>query len=367
MTFPESPNEYLPPLSAVTGAYEEVLAHNNRHGVGSTYRNLMTAIVNMMDDGDIVGGLDVVGEPTEVDTAPGANAPVILDEHVAAAVAEGDMEGDVQGILQEDIFTRIGIELSPEGGRFEKADGSARASSVELEPRIVNTELFGDFLGTLSPADTAQMGTCRTLLANVARVLRREAVYYNGDIPEGRTEEEMRAIREHGSETLRTFSRIEDAFRQLGIDTPDTQLLGEYVVYWGRGLLNEYLHVGPIERLSHEKLDCMDGMAPHWSEKIDYIKSLILDERTRGFGLEAAEALRAGLAKTIGMIDQNPEEWYATDEDRKVLAGLLTQLGYDAPPAPGPAPAPTGEQSAVSTGDPVLDALARVLRTLNEQ
>jgi hypothetical protein len=365
MTGREAQPNYLPPIDTVATAYEEVLTHNDRHGSGSGYRNIVSALLEMVDESDVIED-----EPRPASGTPAAPqeqpAPSSFDASIDAAVAAGDMEGEVQGIIQEDIFTRIGVQLAPEGKRIVGGNAK-RATSTELIPTIENTELFSDFLGTLTP-DTVQNGHGRKLLDDVARILRKNVELFHGEMPPEVSAEELDAMRQHGDNLLRSFSRVEEAYSQLGIDTKDTQALSTYVTYWGRGLLREYLRIGPLEQLASHKLECVDSelATKGWQAKIEYIKFLLVDDKTREFGMEAAEALQAGFVGTINLMDQNPDEWYATAEDRTMIAGLLSQLGCEVPQPPERPPR-ANEQYTDSGGDPLLDALARVMRTLNEQ
>jgi hypothetical protein len=269
------------------------------------------------------------------------------------------MTGEVQGILHEDLLMRVGIKLVPLGGH---SNGES-ASSEELVPIIDNTALFTDYISQLDHEKVGQDETSLALVTDVISALQRTIAHCYGVKPEDITEEQMQEARQYGEDALRTFLQLDDAFKEAGLDKPaiyerfiadgdsdnyDDQwkryntarkylaaykTLEDYVTYWGRGVLLEYIATGSMESLAEGKRYAFDGMRDELVQEVDGIIVLTESARTFDFGVEAAHAMLSGIQKTIQEMDEKPDEWFVSDENRKFLEDNAARLNRAISPA----------------------------------
>ncbi len=341
MTNPEVPQNHIPTLEAVTTAYADVLCHNKRYtGFGAGSINLLSAIVE--------------AEEANPD-APVEDIDAAVNAKITQATIEGDMEGELQSILHEDTFMRIGIKLTPFGGQLTRTDGE-QISSTELAPMIENTELFTDFLAQVDAKKIQEDESSLALVTDVVTTLQRTIASCYGKMPEDASEERQQAVRQYGEDALRTFLQVDEAFKKLGLDRPaiyqhyitegtsgylDDQwkrhntatkylatykTLEDYVTYWGRDVLPEYLATGPMDYLAQDKKYAFDGMYDHLVKDVDGIIDLTNSARTFDFGVEAAQAMLTGIGKTIQEMDEKPDDWFVSEYNRQFLVDNAARL-----------------------------------------
>lgn len=341
MTYPEVPQNHIPSLEVVTTAYADVLEHNRKHtGFGAGFGNLLKAMMEAED-----------ANPD----APAEDIYTDVNDKVTQSTTEGDMEGELQGILHEDTFMRIGIKLAPFGSQLI-GSGGERASSTELVPVIENTELFIGFLAQVDPEKIQKDENSLALATDVINTLQRTIATCYGKMPEDIPEVQQQAVKQYGEDALRTFLQVDEAFKKLGLDNPaiyqhyiaegtsgylDDQwkrhntatkymatykTLEDYVTYWGRGVLPEYLATGSMEYLAQDKKYAFDGMQDHLVKNIDGIIGLTGSARTFDFGVEAAQAMLTGIDKTIREMDEKPDDWFVSEDNRKFLEENAARL-----------------------------------------
>lgn len=342
MTNPEIPQDSTPPLETVTTAYNEVLGHNKRHtGFGASFGNLLKAYTEAQD--------------AEPNTPSAEDIHTAVNEKVNDATAEGDMEGELQGVLHEDTFMRIGIKLAPLGSQITDTTGE-RAGSTELLPTVENTQLFTDFLEQQDPEKFQHDASNLALTTDVVTTLQKTVAACYGKLPEDMSEEQRQAVQQYGEDTLRTFLEIDDTYKRMGLDNPDLyqhyiaegktgytddqrklhrtatkylatyKILEDYVTYWGRGVLPERLATGSMESLATDKLPYFDGGHEDLATEVSDIIALTQTERTQQFGVEAAQAMLAGIEETSRELEQEPDEWYASDRNRRLLDNFTAEL-----------------------------------------
>lgn len=342
MTNPEIPQDNTPSLETVTTAYSEVLDHNEQHtGYGAFFGNLLKAMMEAQD--------------ANPETSSAQDIHTAVNEKVNDATTESDMQGELQGILHEDTFMRIGIKLAPLGSQITSTTGE-RASSTELLPIVENTQLFIDFLEQQDPEEFQQDASNLALTTDVVTTLQKTVAACYGKLSEDMPEEQQQAAQQHGEDTLRTFLEIDDTYKRMGLDNPDLyqqyiaegktgyiddqwkrhhtattylstyKTLEEYVTYWGRGVLPERLATGSMESLATDKLPYFDGMHDHLAAEVGDIVALTQTEHTHQFGVEAAQAMLAGIEKTSKKMDEEPDEWFALESNRKLLDNLIAKL-----------------------------------------
>jgi hypothetical protein len=325
----------------VASAYADVLAHNERHaGFRAGIGNILKAIIDTEDS-----------HPD----APAEEISASINQKQHEAAEEGDIFGELQEILHENTFMRIGVKLAPMGNRLANTVGT-RASSTELVPFIDDAELFTDFLGHVNPEEIQQDESSLALVTDIITTLQKTVAACYDKIPEHSPEELQKAMQQNGEDTLKKFLKIDEAYKKAGLDNPavyqryiaegtseylDDQwirhntateylasyrTLEDYVTYWRRGVLPEYIQIGSMEYLAQDALPFLDGMHGNLLQKVDEVTSLTQADRTREFGVEAASALLLGLEETTKEIEENPDAWFSNDRNKGFIAGLRAKL-----------------------------------------
>ncbi|HUB93744.1 MAG TPA: hypothetical protein VMB52_04530 [Verrucomicrobiae bacterium] len=303
---------HIPSLEEVTGAYTDILAHNSRH------------------------------------TGLGAMIHVTIDPNFAT---EGDMSAEMQDLVHEGTFMRIGIRMVRDGGR--------------ITPVLENTQLYVDFLSQQNPEEVRSTDENLYLMGDVINSLRqtvRAGFSGRGD-SEASDEEIGGTHRERAEEALRSFLALDEEYRRLGIDRPesyqryieageqtlsqpitketapamkavtrarsyfaDYTALEEYVTYWGRDLLQEYMVIGAPAFLEGSKGVYADVGYDKLTAEVQQILDLIGLERTTQYGIETAQAMLRGIETTLREMTDDPTIWFASDEYRKFLEELASRL-----------------------------------------
>jgi len=349
MTDHEIPQDSMPTLDVINSAYGEVLEHNFKRGSHNSLGNLIAAMIHADMQSDLTDdGVAVVNLDHDLEGAA---------EKLGSSVTEHDMQGDLQGILHEDTFMRIGIKLTPLPTQVMHMEGE-RMASAELEPVIENTQLFTNFLERQDPQTFQDNADNLALTTAVIKTLNRTIYTCYDKLPDDMSEEDKQLVREHGEDTLRTFTQIDEAYKRLGLDNPTAyqrilaegqpEYLGkeytqhreagyypktykrveDYVTYWGRGVLPEFIATGAsMEDLASEKSGYFDGDAAKLlTDKVDYIVDLTNAERTHEFGTEATTAMLAGIEATIKDAEDKPDAWFVSDETVALLKNLAVKL-----------------------------------------
>ena len=325
MIDPQDPekNKHVPPLQEVTDAYAEVAEHNEKYtSTGAAFRHIVNGLITdavLANDED-----SVIVKPSEL---PGDHPAVI----------EGDMDAELQEMFHGDTFARIGIKLYPIGGENIRSFNGRRAASTELEPTIVNTQLYLDFLRQQTKEGVNRHDENFKLMADVVKTLKKviNIAYTEGakDFPGSEL------LIQHGEDALRTFIAIDEQYQRLGLDmparyaeylqAPQTGYLDEawrnrqvaqeyqetyneiqaYVHYWGEDVLAEYIAVGSPVELSKPKEWAADNTMSKLDELVETIAKLVGPERTTKFGLQSAKAALDGVEATLGIMDQDSGNW----------------------------------------------------------
>ena len=353
----ETPHDYLPTVESVKDAYGEILTHNQRYaGFGTIFARVIEA----------------VAEQADLLESPEAGSVVdSIRSRTGQSKTEGDIHGELQLIVHEDMFDRIGLKVLPRpegkclipiGGQEAISDGFKQplASSKELVPVIYSSELLVDFLRSL---DAERLGGDEELLRlitdTLANLKETVAVAYSQPAAEA-CDKKGRLLVEYADDSLRCFVILDQALQALGLRRPaiyDQHLLDEdkihtwqdrqqaekyfdsykqledYVLYWGRGLLREYLIVGPAANMRDPQrtLGYFDGMTRKMTEQVNRVVNLVNNEHTFDYGSELSEAMLAGMREALNIMDENPGHWAASAKNRQVLLENITWLQAFAP------------------------------------
>jgi hypothetical protein len=368
--FTQTPAEF-PTITEVSQAYQGVAEYNRRRtGFGAAMGNMMRAMLessqpDFIDEDDIEK--EIEKDPVNLASPTLSHEDKDWQESIDKRTTEGEMEADLQGMLHEDLFTRIGIKLAPLGMQVASVEGAA-ASNRALEPLIGSTEQYVGFLQTVSPEQVEDNQA--PLLGAVVDTLSKTVLRF-GDAEEvARLPDDMKDYaKEFSEDALRTFIAIEPEYERLGLDakslrqrygekpagqgwlhlgknaTPEQHAekaahdlydatqrqAGQYefmegcVEYWGRNVLPEYLEVGR-DLKPHEELYYFDALEHELVKRVDYIASLQFDERTRQFGQEVAAGKIASLEMTYRALDEPDNYWCNSDDSRKLLEEQIARL-----------------------------------------
>jgi hypothetical protein len=203
----QSQPNHIPTLEVVNSAYADIIEHNAKHtGFGAMFRGM-------------IGGLIENAEPID-DENPGAEAADVyksVGEHMQEGVIEGDMSAELQDMFHSDTFMRIGIKLTPSGSYGVNGLGD-KVTSEALSPVLENTELYKDFLDTVSP-EQVEMKDGQLLPAVLSDLSHRISLCFDSKQREEIPEEFQEAVEHYGEDALRTFLAIEPEYKRLGLDT----------------------------------------------------------------------------------------------------------------------------------------------------
>lgn len=200
---------HIPSFTEANGAYNEILAHNKRHtGMGAGLGNLFRA---MLEDAEPID----IEDPTS--GRPAEDIYVAINERTKQDVTEGDMHAELQEVLHEDTFLRIGLKMAPFGSHMINLEGE-RTTSTALVPILENTELFKEFLGTINPEEV-EIGEDQRLLASVLGNLRSTIMTCFDPIEREKVPEEFQqAVIQHGENAMRSFLTVAPEYERLGLD-----------------------------------------------------------------------------------------------------------------------------------------------------
>lgn len=216
---PEKRN-ITPSLEEITTAYSEVVEHNERYtGVSAAFRNIINGLVT---DAVLVD-----------DEEPEVNTIEINDE--PPVVVEGDMDAELKEMFHGDTFARIGIKLFPVGDETIRSFNGKRAASTELEPVIMNTQLYLDFLRQQTRESVNRQDDNFKLMADVLKTLLKVIGISYTEGAKDQPGSEL--LIQNGDDALRTFIAIDEQYQRLGLDKPS--LYVEYLQAPQSGFLDE--------------------------------------------------------------------------------------------------------------------------------
>lgn len=329
-----------PSIEMITSAYEEVLEHNRSNtGFGSLFEGILSAAMEAED-----ANPDASAEETYS----------AVNKKLEDTTESGDMHGELQSIIHEDAFMRIGISLSA-GGLFVKDGEGKRVSSTELKPTLTNTELFVEFVESIGEEGSQNEGILKIIHGVNEDLAERIRLCFGGNA-EGLTEEQVTMLPEIGEDALRSFTRLEQAYEKTGLIKPaeyerilshteedgvidwrtqndandykqQIETLQSYVEYWGRGVLTERIAIGTPESNAEPKYYYFDGLQHMLGEEIDEIIKVINNSTSHDFGLEVGSAKAQALRDILKTMNTEPDHWIIINKgNRKLVEDNLVRL-----------------------------------------
>lgn len=332
----EAVANFIPPLAEVSGAYADILEHNSKNtGMGAF---MLTLINSQIEDHE---------------ARQTGQTPRTSDEVIESAKTEADMQGELRDVFHGDVLARIGVRVAPLGEHVTSGEGQ-QVSSSALVPMVNNVELYTGFLSGMAPEEIQGDENALRLTSDIINTMRNLVVA--GATVRVEDEAQKGAVQEYVEDTLRAFTAIDDEYTRLGIDNPlsyqraleagEPRWLNEewqyynqaktfranydelrnYVTYWGRGVLPEYIAVGSMESLESPKTYYFDGLHDRATEDIERIVSLIGPERTTQFGREAAAAMVKGFENTLEKLDTPEGAWADLPRNRELMVNGIARL-----------------------------------------
>lgn len=346
----ESP-EPIPPLAEVAAAYHDVSVYNYRHtGMARAMAGFFSSEVRIADEGNGDEG---------VERSDGSAASPAVGEAIERRLSraesrqmEGDATSEINELIHGATFAAVGVEMV-----HVSTDGSftafgPRDLADEVKPLVVDLDRYVEFLGTLDKdelqSNVRNLAMPTDIIHTLEGIVRRG---YGELEPESEADDDYR---ETATWALRTFAKMEPEYERLGIDKPELyqQLLEisdpdltewekqgqaerylaaydrlkNYVRYWGRDVLPEYmelydeLSVGP--QTGYFEFDMTDQLAA----RVDRILELQKEDRTRKFGTEAARAKFQSLTQTLQNLAIRESRQINTRQNRKFIRDQLERL-----------------------------------------
>ncbi|HEX8226660.1 MAG TPA: hypothetical protein VF572_02215 [Candidatus Saccharimonadales bacterium] len=348
MTNPEANHNFVPPLEEVTTAYQDILAHNKAHtGFGSVFRAVFEATNS---HGEVFVGDEVVKLASATEPVSGDHITDAMNERVA----EGEMDAELQDIFHDNTFMRVGVKLAPIGGHV--GAGNRRATSSALVPTVENADLFTGFLSGLDGEQVQADDDNLKLIGDVVSGLKDAVTIPYTREAKDMSPEDRQLLMEYSENALRTFVAIEPEFERLGIDKPDNyqkylenydpkakdeewwrwqhadkytrdyDTMQDYVKYWGKDVLPEFIEIGPPERAFVSPDYYFDGMQRHLEEKVHDVIGLIGPERTTEYGMECVQGMLQGIETALASGNADPDQWWVSDDNRKLLEAQAERL-----------------------------------------
>lgn len=329
-----------PSIETIVSAYQEVLEHNRSNtGFGSLFGGILSAAMEAENTNHDASADDIYSS---------------VSERIEQTVEAGDMQGELQSILHEDAFMRVGLTLSASGLFVQNGEGR-RASSTELKPTLANTELFADFIESLGDDASDNESLLQIVHAVNEDLSGKIRLCFSGDT-KGLTDDEIAMLPELGEDVLRSFVRLEHAYEKAGLIKPEIyerllshgesdnsvdwrkqydakhykreiETLQSYVEYWGRGVLSERMAIGTPESNAEPNYYYFDGLQHVLGEEVDEIISVINRTHSHDFGVEVGNAKIQALRSILKTMDDEPDHWIIGDkENRKLVEANLARL-----------------------------------------
>ena len=368
MRNPEVSHNNLPAAGDISAAYQEVLAYNQKHAsVGAVL--IQSIAVLAAQEREVLGreGMIPEKEPAVNDREQDAS------RKIDSLNAEGEMFGELQLLIHRELFEHIGLQLvfQPDrhsfsaiarySGKHQQSENLELSAAQKVVPTVYSSELLADFLQDLSSETANHDADLLDLLTDVLGNLRWAAtIGHSVSLPDVNAEQ-ARLIAEFSDDHLRHFVTIDPVLQALDLRRPafyrdqlafkgrpgslgkhrhraieylrNYSELEDYVIYRGRGLLKERLLVGSTEDLRNSRnfQVYFDNLSHRLVEKVDLIVDLKTNGHTRQYGRESAEAIIFGMRKVLGEMHAEPDAWYATESNRRLLAVNIHKLltAYD--------------------------------------
>ena len=343
MTSPcESSPEKIPSLQDITDSYQEIINFNNKHtGMSIGIMNILRATLE-------------IEESVETSTS-------VFEEALEKANSEDSMHKELTQIVHEDILRSIGVSLQ-HGSQLKSSTGTS-ISAPKLIPTIADIEMFQGFLSKQSKTEIQSDDKNLDLIIDLVKDIKKRVIEGATPFPESTDLYMVQACRYSGELALKHYDYIYDDLKRLGLDEPDyfiellqkgapaylgeeyseyikakqhietSHELEEYLEYWGRDLLIQYVRTGSPEQLQKDKIMYLDGehMNIRLNKQTDYIIDLCnsQNDNEKDYGVTSAKNILHGINSTIALMENNQDEWYVNEENEIFLKFLRTAISLN--------------------------------------
>ena len=291
-----------PPLGDVVAAYADVTEYNNAHtGLSRGLANMFSMIMEAHDQ---------IGPDASFDQFMGA-----IEDREASTnnpVVEADMTAELQRMMHDDTFMHAGISLTS-GGTVVVVGNGDRITGEPLLPVITSGEVYKEFLQTIEPEELEIIDGANILLTLVHNL---QAIITSAVLVTPGSPEDAQIHQEIANDQLRLWTQLAPEYKRLGLsDSRSYQELEEYVEYWGRDVLPEFLAASQAGYLQTPDSPYFspakwasdmnpEGLTERWESAADFIEDLM----SRGKDAEFTGAVRANMKTSL--------DWSITDMAR---------------------------------------------------
>jgi hypothetical protein len=335
------PNK-TPSLQAITDSYQEVINFNNKHtGMSIGIMNILRATLEYE-------------ESVETSTS-------VFEEALEKANSEDSMHKELTQIVNEDILRSIGVSLQ-HGSQLKSSTG-ASISAPKLITTIADIDIFQGFLSKQSKTEIQSDDKNFDLIIDLVKDIKKRVLEGATPFPESTDHYMVQECRSSGELALKHYDYIHDDLKTLGLDKPDyfiellqkeapaylgeeystytkakqhietSHELEEYLEYWGRDLLIQYVRTGSPEQLQKDKIMYLDGehMNIRLNKQTDYIIDLCnsQNDNEKDYGVTSAKNILHGINTTITLMENNQDEWYVNEENEIFLKFLRTAINLN--------------------------------------
>ncbi len=296
------PGAIFPPAKEVNQAYTEMVTQSQ---AGSGFGNILSAVFEATVEANDVISFDENDNLVDRDEQQSSDEPAavygLVRESLRTNKAVAEMHNELHGVVNEDLFARIGIKMLPTGGYM--SDGVEAVTAASLEPHLESVSLFTEYISLLDP----EGATGSSLLDDVAGGLKERI-----DLTIGEPE---RA--EIGMDAIRAWIELETEYERLGIETYSTSSLREYPHYWAQNVLPEFIEAtsnGYVELDGKEfgfgpadwAMDMSpEGLLDSWGKAIDCMSATGMKNPESDLYSAMREHLASCLNRSIGSMEKS--------------------------------------------------------------
>jgi hypothetical protein len=331
----ESQPEKIPCLDDVTTAYQEVLQYNKKHtGISTGILNLLKATIESEEAFE--------------------ESATTFEASLEQANTEDTMYKELTHIMQANTLQCIGVSLQ-NGSQLKSSTGTP-VGAQKLTPCIDDAESFRYFL-SLQSKEIIQSDTKHLdLVVDLLKDLENQISHGFAPFPTTTDSAIVEPLMLSGEIALKTFDYINDEIKRLDLDKPEIfdeilqqdrpvyvnshyqtyvkaeqhqqsyEELENFVHYWGKDLLKQYIRVGSEKKLQYEKYVYLDGeqMNTRLVRLTDFILAMAKDEKEyiKNYGLKSAKDLLIGIQKTLHRMSIEPDVWFASPENTVLLRSI---------------------------------------------
>lgn len=275
---PENENSEIPLPAEIDQAYNDVIVRSRSNGnIGNLIATLMEATIEANDV------IDLGDEETT--TQPKTETMELFKQKVGQQKTESEMGNELQTILHEDLFLRIGIKIIPAGSYISDPEGN-RVTATSLEPALGSVSLFKSYTDTLTPNNASGSNLLQDIASGLKLRIDKAVTAQNS---QEFTDEQKTMLQEIGMDALRAWTELEPSYEKLSVDGQAIKYLNEYPKYWAQDMLSEFIEASNKGYLEVEGVKYGFGPA-EWA--LDMTPSKLLERWNAAIDLMTAVGMK---------------------------------------------------------------------------